>query len=244
MSVLIDWAIKEYGPKIYIMAPDYNFGTISAHWVEHYADKFGGEVLGADFLPLTVTDYSPTIQKIQAAKPDFVVSLPVGANQTGFLEQFAAGRTEGQDGHRFHQLWIGQPSKVVVSPDAGEGIVASQEYFMWIDGAANDAFKAKWEAAYGLDEPIVSEAADVWNAVHLWAAAVEKAGSVDNDAVIGALESGLSFDGPERHGNHAARIASSAAETSTSSAAIASMGSTLSRPSRTQPQASRMRCAT
>ncbi len=90
MSVLIEWAIKEYGPKIYVMAPDYNFGTISGHWVETYAKKFGGSVVGKDFLPLTVTDYSPTIQKIQASKPDFVVSLPVGANQTGFLEQFAA----------------------------------------------------------------------------------------------------------------------------------------------------------
>lgn len=195
MSVLIDWAIKEYGPKIYIMAPDYNFGTISAHWVEHYADKFGGEVLGADFLPLTVTDYSPTIQKIQAAKPDFVVSLPVGANQTGFLEQFAAAGLKDKIGIVSTNYGSGN-QQVVVSPDAGDGIIASQEYFMWIDGAANDAFKAKWEAAYGLDEPIVSEAADVWNAVHLWAAAVEKAGSVDNDAVIGALESGLSFDGP------------------------------------------------
>ena len=67
---------------------------------------------------------------------------------------------------------------------------------MWIDGAANDALKAKWKTAYGLDEPIVSEAADVWNAFHLWAAAVEKAGSVENDAVIEALESGLSFEGP------------------------------------------------
>jgi len=34
MSVLIEWAIKNYGPKMYVMAPDYNFGTISAHWVE------------------------------------------------------------------------------------------------------------------------------------------------------------------------------------------------------------------
>ena len=195
MGVLIKWAIKEYGPKIYVMAPNYNFGTISAHWVEYYARKFGGEVLGADFLPLTVTDYSPTIQKIQAAKPDFVVSLPVGANQTGFLEQFAASGLKDKVGIVSTNYGSGN-QQVVISPDAGEGIVASQEYFMWIEGAANDAFKAKWEAAYGLNDPIVSEAADVWNAVYLWAAAVEKAGSAENDAVIAALESGLSFEGP------------------------------------------------
>ena len=195
MSVLIEWAIREYGPKIFIMAPDYNFGTISAHWVEYYAKEYGGEVLGADFLPLTVTDYSPTIQKIQAAKPDFVVSLPVGANQTGFLEQFAAAGLKDKMGIVSTNYGSGN-QQVVVSPDAGEGIVASQEYFMWIDEENNEAFKARWEKAYGLDEPIISEAADVWNAVHIWAAAVEMAGTTDNDAVISALESGISFEGP------------------------------------------------
>ena len=195
MSVLIDWAIKEYGPKIYIMAPDYNFGTISAHWVEFYADQFGAEVLGADFLPLTVTDYSPTIQKIQAADPDFVVALPVGANQTGFLEQFAAAGLKDKMGIVSTNYGSGN-QQVVVSPDAGEGIVASQEYFMWIDEPNNEPFVAKWEEAYGLDDPIISEAADVWNAVHIWAAAVEIAGTTDNDAVIAALESGISFEGP------------------------------------------------
>ncbi len=195
MSVLIEWAIKEYGPKIYIMAPDYNFGTISAHWIDHYAKEYGGEVVGSDFLALTVTDYSPTIQKIQAAKPDFVAALPVGANQTGFLEQFAAAGLKEKMGIVSTNYGSGN-QQVVVSPDAGEGIVASQEYFMWIDEPNNEPFKAKWEAAYSLDEPIISEAADVWNAVHIWAKAVEVAGTTDSDAVIAALESGISFDGP------------------------------------------------
>ncbi len=195
LSVLIDWAVKEYGPRIYIMAPDYNFGTISAHWVEYYAEQFGAEVLGADFLPLTVTDYSPTIQKIQAASPDFVVALPVGANQTGFLEQFAAAGLKDKMGIVSTNYGSGN-QQVVVSPDAGEGIVASQEYFMWIDEPNNEPFMARWEEAYGLDEPIISEAVDVWNAVHIWAAAVEVAGSTANDAVIAALEGGISFEGP------------------------------------------------
>lgn len=195
MSVLIEWAIAEYGPKIYIMAPDYNFGTISAHWVGLYADKLGGEVLGVDYLPLTVTDYSPTIQKIQAADPDFVVALPVGAAQTGFLEQFAAAGLKDQMGIVSTNYGSGN-QQVVVSPDAGEGIVASQEYFMWIDEPQNEPFKQLWEAAYGLNEPIISEAANTWNSVHLWAAAVEKAGTTDAAAVIEALESGLTFEGP------------------------------------------------
>jgi branched-chain amino acid transport system substrate-binding protein len=44
---------------------------------------------------------------------------------------------------------------------------------------------------------------NVWNAVHLWAEAVRKAGTVNTDDVIATLESGLSFDGP--NGNVALR---------------------------------------
>ncbi len=195
MSKLIEWAIEEYGPKIFVMAPNYNFGTISAHWVKIYAEKFGGEVLGEDFLPLTVTDYSPTIQKIQSVKPDFVVTLPVGANQTGFLEQFSAAGLKQKMGLVSTNYGSGN-QQVVVSPEAGDGIIASQEYFQWVNEPANVEFVASWQKAYGDKEPIVSEAADVWNAVHLWAKAVKLAGTVKSDKVIAKLESGLSFEGP------------------------------------------------
>ena len=195
MSKLIEWGVSTYGPKIYIMAPDYNFGTISAHWVHEYAEQNGGEVVGEDFLPLTVSDYAPTLQKIQASKPDFVVALPVGANQTGFLEQFAAAGLKDRIGIVSTNYGSGN-QQVVVSPEAGKGIIASAGYFMEVANDENAEFVKKWQAKYGTEIPIVSGAVDVWNAVHLWALAVNKAETSDSAAVIEALESGLSFKAP------------------------------------------------
>ena len=195
LNVLIKWAVENYGKKIYIMAPDYNFGTISGHWVHEYAKQNGAEVVGEDYLALSVTDYAPTIQKIQAAKPDVVVALPVGANQTGFLEQFAAAGLTDSIGVVSTNYGSGN-QQVVVSPQAGEGLISAMGYFPSVESPANADFKAKWEAKYGTDTPIVAGAVDVWNAVHLWAAAANKAGSSDADKVIAALESGLTFDAP------------------------------------------------
>lgn len=195
LNVLIKWAVENYGKKIYIMAPDYNFGTISGHWIHEYAKQNGAEVVGEDYLALSVTDYAPTIQKIQAAKPDVVVALPVGANQTGFLEQFAAAGLKDSIGVVSTNYGSGN-QQVVVSPQAGEGLVSAMGYFPSVEGEANAKFKAAWQAKYGTDTPIVAGAVDVWNAVHLWAAAANKAGSVEPDKVIAALESGLTFDAP------------------------------------------------
>lgn len=65
-----------------------------------------------------------------------------------------------------------------------------------MENEANAAFVATWTEAYGDKEPIISGAVDVWNAVHLWALAVEKAGTTDTAEVIAALESGLEFEAP------------------------------------------------
>lgn len=196
LSVLMQWAMENFGSRFYIMAPDYNFGTISAHWVKHYAQQYGGEVVGEDYLPLSQSDFGATIQKIQTSNPDVVVALPVGASQTSFFEQFAAAGLKDRIGVISTNYGSGN-QQVVVSPDAGEGVISSQNYFMWIDTPQNDEFKALWEAKYGLREPIISEANDTWNAVHLWALAAEKAGSTEPEAVVDALESGISFDAPE-----------------------------------------------
>lgn len=195
LSVLIKWAIENYGDKIYIMAPDYNFGTITGHWIHQNAKANGAEVVGEDYLALSVTDYAPTIQKIQAAKPDFVFALPVGAAQTGFLEQFAAAGLKENMGLVSTNYGSGN-QQVVVSPQAGEGLISAMGYFPSVDGEANGAFLELWEAKYGDDTPVVAGAVDTWNAVHLWAAAANKAGTTDADEVIAALESGLTFDAP------------------------------------------------
>ncbi len=195
LSVLMDWAVENYGPRIYIMAPDYNFGTISGHWIHEYAEQLGAEVVGEDYLALSVTDYAPTIQKIQASNPDVVVALPVGAAQTGFLEQFAAAGLKDSIGVVSTNYGSGN-QQVVVSPLAGEGLVSAMGYFPSVESDANAEFLAAWEEAYGTDTPVVAGAVDVWNAVHLWAAAANKAGTTDADDVIAALESGLTFEAP------------------------------------------------
>jgi len=195
LSVLVKWAVSHYGKRIYVMAPDYNFGTISAQWVNRFASQNGATMVGVDFLPLTLSDFAPTLQKIQAARPHFVVALPVGANQTGFVEQFAAAGLKRSIALVSTNYGSGN-QQVVVSPDASSGVVSALEYFDAIDSPENSEFKSQWDRAYGASEPILGVAVNTWNAVHLWAAAVSRAGSVDSNKTVAALESGMSFRGP------------------------------------------------
>ncbi len=92
---LIKSMIKKYGPNIYTIAADYNFGQITAQWVKKTAEENGGKIIGEEFIPLSVSQFSSTISKIQQAKPDVLVTLLVGVPQSSFYEQWSKSGIKG-----------------------------------------------------------------------------------------------------------------------------------------------------
>jgi urea transport system substrate-binding protein len=197
LGTLVPWMVKKYGPKIYTVAADYNYGWISAGWVKTYAKKFGAEVVGQEFIPLEISEFSTTLAKIQAAKPNWICSCLVGGNHIAFYRQWAAMGLK-------KTLPCGGPTvclsaeQVVLSPDEGEGLLATYPYFQELDNPENKKFVTMWHKRYGANYPYITDSSNVvWTGWHLWAMAVKKAGSLKNEKVIAALESGLEFDAPE-----------------------------------------------
>ncbi|WP_020184742.1 ABC transporter substrate-binding protein [Methylopila sp. 73B] len=191
------FVMKRFNAKtIYVLAADYNYGQITTKWIRKFASENGGEVAQADFFPLDVNDFGPTIRKIQAAKPDMIMSVLVGAAHNSFYRQWVAAGMKDKIPMASTTFGIGN-EQVLTSPDEHNGIVVSYAYFDGLKTPENEAFLKKYTARFGEKADAVTEAsAMTYHAVNLWAAAAAEAGSVDRDKVILALESGLSFTGP------------------------------------------------
>ena len=101
---LVPSAMKKSGKKAYIIAADYNYGQITAKWMTKYVKDNGGEVLSTDFFPLDVTNFGSTISKIQAAKPDLILSALVGGNHTAFYRQWTAAGMKSENPDRLDHL--------------------------------------------------------------------------------------------------------------------------------------------
>jgi branched-chain amino acid transport system substrate-binding protein len=85
----------------------------------------------------------------------------------------------------------------LISAEEGNGMIAAYSYFQEIDSPANADFVKRFQTKYGADAPYLNElAARAYEAVYLWAEGVKKANSTDRMAVIEALESPVSIDGP------------------------------------------------
>ena len=216
-STLVPWMMEKYGKNVYTIAADYNFGQISAEWVRQIVKEAGGTMVGEEFIPLDVSQYSQTIQKIQKAKPDVLMTLLVGAKQASFYEQQASA---GLKIPMATSINVGQAYEHKrFAPPALENMYVTVNYIEEVhdvikSGEFHDKSKdyvKRFRALYP-DEPYINmESANAYNAIYIYAKAVEKAGTTETMKVVEALESGISQDGPSgvvtmdpksHHGSH------------------------------------------
>lgn len=81
---------QRFGKKWYFITPDYAFGHSLFDGYTDVAKKLGVDIIANDLVPLTLTDFSPYLTKVQSAKPSLLVVLPQGDQFVNCLKQAAA----------------------------------------------------------------------------------------------------------------------------------------------------------
>lgn len=195
-STLIPWMMEEYGSNVYTIAADYNFGQISAEWVRNIVEEKGGTMVGEEFIPLGVSQFSQTIQNIQDADPDFVVTLLVGTAQASYYEQAAAANL-GLPMASSVNVGQGYEHKRFNPPSLADMYVTTN-YIEEVDSGASDDFKARFHEMFPDEAYINQEAANSYIALNLYKQMVERAGgSTDREDLRKVIAQGdVCFDGP------------------------------------------------
>lgn len=196
-STLLPYMMETYGKKVYTIAADYNFGQISAEWVRNIVKENGGEMVGEEFVPLGVSQFSQTIQNIQAAKPDFIVTLLVGTAQASYYEQAAAANVNLPMGSSVN---VGQGYEHKrFKPPSLANMYATVNWIEEVDNPASKAFVEKWHKKFPNEPYINQEAENSYLAVQLYKQMVERAGgSTKKDDLRKVIAQGdVCYDAPE-----------------------------------------------
>lgn len=193
---VVAYAMKTWGKKAYIIAADYNYGQITAKWMTKFVRDGGGSVARTDFFPLEVTDFSSAISRIQQASPDFLLSALVGANHNGFYRQWAAAGMKPKIPMASTVFGLSDELNSM-EPSTTNGIVTSYGWYNDIGTPESDAFVKGMQKKFGAGVTDLSELdSATYEGIMIWAEAVKKAGSVAQQKVIAALETGITFAGP------------------------------------------------
>ena len=190
---IVDDFIKQKDAKtFFLIGSDYAFGRGMLSFAKAYIEKSGGKVVGEEYLPMDGSDWTSVISKLKAAHPDAIITSTAGGapNVTLTKQMRAAGVTLP-----YANLAVDEGTAKSMGADA-DGIYLSASYVTGIDSAANKAFLAAMQKKFGADEKTPNDlSVPEYEAVYLYKAAVEKAGSTDAAKVLEALPT-VSFDGP------------------------------------------------
>ena len=199
VDALVPYAMKKYGAKsLYVLAANYNYGQITAAWVNEYAKQNGATDVNVEFFDLADGEFGPTvIAKIQEANSDLVVSVLVGAAHLSFYGHWAeTGMNQNPDVNLISTTFgVGNEHKVLPATQSN-GMLIANNWAPENDTAANNDFLAAYAQMHGNADDVHEIAVSQYQGIMLWAEAVRTAGSVERDPLTQTLEGGISITGP------------------------------------------------
>ena len=181
--------------KYWIAGDDYAYGHAIADgcWNRLKELKPEVELIGESWWKVGEPDLIPYITAILAAEPDAIIFATGGASMTNIMK---AAKTTGMS--EKVPIWIHTAiDHTTVSPlglEGPEGVLGTSNYlFYYPETSLNREFANAFYETYGRYPGFYAVAG--YNAAHFIAKAFEKAGEVDREKFIDALE-GLSIDSP------------------------------------------------
>jgi branched-chain amino acid transport system substrate-binding protein len=193
VAPIVDHFMAEFSAKTYyLVGSDYAFGRGMLEFTRSYVESKGGTILGEEYLPMDGSDWTAVISKLKAANPDaLITSTAGGAPNVTLTKQLRAAGVNIPYGN----LAVDEGTAKSMGADA-TGIFIAASYITSIASAENQAFLAAMEKKFGGDLKTPNDlSVPQYEAIYLYKAAVEMAGSTDPQAVIDALGQ-VSFTGP------------------------------------------------
>jgi branched-chain amino acid transport system substrate-binding protein len=187
-------AMKPY-IKYWVAGDDYEYGhaIVDAAWRNLKARKPEVQLLGQSWWKVGEPDLVPYITSILAAKPDAVIFGTGGGSMVNVIKTIKATGMAEKAGIYIHSA-IDHAVLKPLGMDAPEGIMGTIDYlFYYPDISANRRFVEDYKAAYV--SPPGFPAFQAFITAHFIADAYKKAGSVDTEKFIDALE-GLQIQSP------------------------------------------------
>ena len=195
---LLPWLMQQTGAKkFYLPSADYIWPHILNKSAREVVTANGGEIVGEEYFPLDHTDYGNTVDKIMSNGTEVVFNTIVPPGLTPFLQQlYDAGFTK-RGGH-IVCTYFDENFLNLVPAEQVEGLYSCLDYYQDVSDPFSKELLAQYDRLYPGSAKFTagSGCSGLYRALKLWEAAVKEAGSLQQEAVIKALDHASIAQGP------------------------------------------------
>ncbi|WP_424630967.1 ABC transporter substrate-binding protein [Bradyrhizobium sp. SYSU BS000235] len=187
----LEYMTKKYGKKFFMIGSDYAWPRVTNEVTKQKLKELGGEVVGEVYIPFNTPQYESVLRDIRSSGANVIFHSLTGSDTVNFRQQFAAAGMQ-----KDFVIWTVDDEEVVTSglgPKVSANTYVSFDYFMSIDAPNNKVFLDKFKAKFGQNALVNTVGVGMYNAAHMAALAITKAGEVSTKALRTNLK-GLTFD--------------------------------------------------
>jgi urea transport system substrate-binding protein len=187
---LIPWLMRRTGArKFYLPSADYIWPRVLNENARRVITAHGGEVVGEEYFPLDHTDYRETIEKIQSSGAEVVFNTIVPPGVAPFLEQLHESGFSRRGGQLLC-TYFDENCLLMVPTAPAEGLYSCLDYYQQLDHPFSRRLLSRYDELYpnGAQFTAGSGCTGLYRGIKLWEAAVKEAGSLEQGAVIDALD--------------------------------------------------------
>jgi branched-chain amino acid transport system substrate-binding protein len=198
LDPFIPWLMQRTGAKrFYLPSADYIWPHVMNKRIRDIVTAAGGTIEGEEYYPLDHTDYSETIDKIESSGSEVVFNTIVPPGLMPFLDQlYNAGFTKR--GGKLVCTYFEENLLKLLPPAQVEGVYGCLDYYQTV----MDPFSVKLLDRYNKLYPggpmftAGSASTGTYRGLKFWEAAVKEAGSLEQNAVVNALDHAKIAEGP------------------------------------------------
>jgi urea transport system substrate-binding protein len=191
----VEYLLKESKTRFFLLGSDYVFPRTANKIIKAQLAASGGTTLAEEYTPLGHTDYTTIINKIKSANPDVVYNTLNGDSNVAFFKQLKdAGISP--DKITTMSVSVAEEEARAIGGSVMAGHLVAWNYYQTTDTPENQKFVEAYKKKFGADRVTSDPAEAAYIGVKLWAAAANKAGSIEV-AKIREATKGLELQAPE-----------------------------------------------
>lgn len=198
VELMIPWLMEQTGAKkFYCPSADYIWPRVLNKKLHAVVAAHGGTIVGEEYFPMEHTDYAATVEKIASSGAEVVFNTIVPPGLAPFLEQLHQSGFTRRGGHLVCTYF--EENMLNLFPaEQVDGMYSCLDYYQSVNDPFSRDLLNRYNTLYPGSFKFTggSAATGLYRGLKLWAAAVQEAGSLDQDAVIGALDHAKIAEGP------------------------------------------------
>ena len=186
----LNWLLNNHSKRLLLIGSDYVYPRTANRIIRAQAQRAQARVLKERYLPLGSAAVEPLIADIQAALnegPVAVVNTLNGDSNIAFFQDLQKQGLNQRSALKVLSLSVSEEEAIAIGGRNIAGSYASWSFFESLQTQESTAFAQRFRRRYGYHRVINDPAEAGYSLVHLWAQAVETAGSTETNAVRSAL---------------------------------------------------------